>query len=133
MVFLEQFTHGKVRGRAESRNADFAAFEIRDAGNRWIGHHIERHRIGHRAHRDEIAAGKVGVNDDLAIRCRDVHVARELRLSHRRGAWNIDQAGIEAFFFEKSGVVHHPKRRVERAHRRPADGQFLRMQRRSQK
>ena len=132
MIFFEQFAHRKICGGAESRDPDFAALEIRNAGNRWIRHHVERHRIGHCAHSYEIAAREIGVDDHLTVRRGDIYVPRNLRLSNGRGARNIDQFSIESLFLEKSGIVHDPKRRVERAHRRPANGQVLRMKRRGQ-
>ena len=34
---------------------------------------------------------------------------------------------VQTFLFPKTAVVHHPERRIERAHRRPGDDKFLRV------
>jgi hypothetical protein len=94
-------------------------------------HDVERHDVGDRPHGDQISAAETDVDDHLAIGAGEHDLACQGRARHRGRAGDVNELDIQTFLFPKARIVHHPERRIERAHRRPGHDKFLRSDGRS--
>lgn len=84
---------------AEARHADRFTSQIIDRLDLRCHQDIKSDDIRDTAHRDEIAALKPDVGDDLAVRRRDDDFSRERCLRHGARAWNINELGFQTFLF----------------------------------